>query len=58
MDKKNEKGLADMQEGDFILNESNTAVTVEKVEGVDDKVEEQGFTGKEDAGKKDEHRAD
>lgn len=32
---KNSKGLADTQEGDFILNESGTTVSTDKVEGVD-----------------------
>ncbi len=34
MDKK-EKGLADMQEGEFILNESGTFISTDQVEGVD-----------------------
>lgn len=35
MDKKDKGGLADMQNGDFILNESATAVSIDPVEGVD-----------------------
>ena len=35
MDKNNKGGLADMQNGDFILNESATAVSIDPVEGVD-----------------------
>ena len=34
MDKKN-KGLADNQDGEFILNESGTSVSTDQVEGVD-----------------------
>ncbi|WP_018613542.1 hypothetical protein [Segetibacter koreensis] len=33
--KKNSKGLADTQEGEFILNESGTAISTDSVEGVD-----------------------
>lgn len=32
---KSKKGLADAQEGEFILNESGTAVSADPVEGVD-----------------------
>ena len=32
---KNNKGLADTNEGEFILNESGTSVSVDPVEGVD-----------------------
>jgi len=32
---KNKKGLADAQEGEFILNESGTAVSTDPVEGLD-----------------------
>lgn len=32
---KNEKGLADTQEGEFVLNESGTTVSTDLVEGVD-----------------------
>ena len=32
---KNKKGLADTQEGEFILNESGTAVSTDPVEGID-----------------------
>jgi hypothetical protein len=32
---KNSKGLADAQEGEFILNESGTSVSIDPVEGVD-----------------------
>lgn len=38
-DKKH--GLADMQEGEFILNESGTSVSTDKVEGVDTPAENQ-----------------
>lgn len=34
MNEKN-KGLADAQEGEFILNESGTAVSIDSVEGID-----------------------
>ncbi len=34
MNDKN-KGLADNQEGEIILNESGTSITTDKVEGVD-----------------------
>lgn len=30
-----DKGLADTQEGEFILNESGTAVSTDSVEGID-----------------------
>lgn len=32
---KNKKGLADAQEGEFILNESGTAISTDPVEGID-----------------------
>lgn len=32
---KNKKGLADAVEGEFILNESGTAVSTDPVEGID-----------------------
>lgn len=32
---KKDKGLADAQEGEFILNESGTAVSTDPVEGID-----------------------
>lgn len=32
---KNKKGLADAAEGEFILNESGTAVSTDPVEGID-----------------------
>lgn len=32
---KNNKGLADNHEGEFILNESGTSVSIDPVEGVD-----------------------
>jgi len=35
------KGLADTQEGEFILNESGTAVSTDPVEGLDIPVEGQ-----------------
>ncbi len=38
---KAEKGLADAQEGEFILNESGTAVSTDPVEGLDIPVEGQ-----------------
>ncbi len=32
---KNSKGLADTQEGEFVLNETGTSVSTDQVEGVD-----------------------
>ena len=35
MIEKKDKGLADAQEGEFILNETGTSVSTDQVEGVD-----------------------
>lgn len=45
MEKKNE-GLADAQEGEFILNESGTSVSIDPIEDVD--ISESGTEAKEE----------
>jgi hypothetical protein len=55
---KNKKGLADTQEGDFILNESGTAVSTDAVEGVDIPASDQTeLSDKENDEQKDEDSA-
>lgn len=60
---KDKKGLADTQDGEFILNESGTAVSTDSVEGVDipepgeGKLEERDNVGAEQqAGKEKDSR--
>ena len=55
---KNNKGLADAHEGEFILNESGTSVSIDPVEEVDipeTGTEKDNDKNKEDAPKSQDH---